>query len=211
MHCGCDGYKPHTSIIEDWTARHSGCSSPSRVLIIPTPSAEEPRQAATFTLVAVNAAVKSHDSAGALKHTHKESALDKRIEKILTASDAQRGSWGVEVVDLKAAVNRSMSATPTTFFIPASNMKMFTTAAALEKLGPDYKFHTTVETDAAPDGAGQFGDLYLVGRAHPEYWVCARFLTFIMAQANRRTSSFQELADQVKARGVREVAGTLVA
>ena len=56
-------------------------------------------------------------------------------------------------------------------FIPASNMKMFTTAAALEKLGPDYIFHTTVESDAAPDAQGRVGDLYLVGRGDPNLGV----------------------------------------
>src|SRR2546430_8611033 len=36
----------------------------------------------------------------------------------------------------------------TTLFrsVPASNMKLFTTALALTKLGPDFRFHTTLET-----------------------------------------------------------------
>ena len=72
-------------------------------------------------------------------------------------------------------------------FIPASNMKMFTTAAALEKLGPGYIFHTTVESDAAPDAQGRVGDLYLVGRGDP-ISACAHSLTRTTARNSLRTS-----------------------
>ena len=95
-------------------------------------------------------------------------------------------------------------------FIPASNMKMFTTAAALEKLGPDYVFQTTVESDAAPDAQGRVGDLYLVGRGDPN--LGARTFPYTYHGPQQPADKFiQEMADQVKARGVREVTGTLVA
>ncbi len=95
-------------------------------------------------------------------------------------------------------------------FIPASNMKMFTTAAALEKLGPDYIFHTTVESDAAPDAQGRVWDLYLVGRGDPNLGV--RTFPYTYHGPQQPADRFlQEMADQVKARGVREVVGKLVA
>jgi D-alanyl-D-alanine carboxypeptidase/D-alanyl-D-alanine-endopeptidase (penicillin-binding protein 4) len=95
-------------------------------------------------------------------------------------------------------------------FIPASNMKMFTTAAALEKLGPDYVFHTTVESDAAPDAQGRVGDLYLVGRGDPN--LGARTFPYTYHGPQQPVDKFlRELADQVKAHGVREVTGALIA
>jgi len=54
------------------------------------------------------------------------------------------------------------------YFVPASNMKLFTTALALAKLGPDYRFRTTLETrgTVSPEGVLN-GDLFLVGRGDP--------------------------------------------
>ena len=54
------------------------------------------------------------------------------------------------------------------YFVPASNMKLFTTALALAKLGPDYRFRTTLETRGAVSPEGTLsGDVVLVGRGDP--------------------------------------------
>jgi D-alanyl-D-alanine carboxypeptidase/D-alanyl-D-alanine-endopeptidase (penicillin-binding protein 4) len=142
-------------------------------------------------------------------HARKDSALDKQIDKILAASDAQRGSWGIQVAELESG-KLLYERDADHLFIPASNMKMFTTAAALEKLGPDYFFHTTVESDAAPDGQGRVWDLYLVGRGDPNLGV--RTFPYTYHGPQQPADKFlEELADQVKARGVRGVVRKLVA
>ena len=136
-------------------------------------------------------------------------ALDRRIDSILAANDAQRGFWGIEVVQLaggKPLYERDAQH----LFIPASNLKMFTTAAALEKLGPGYVFRTTVESDTAPDAEGRVHDLFIVGRGDPNLGVRAFPYTY-HGPLQPADKSLQELADQVKARGVREVTGALVA
>lgn len=147
--------------------------------------------------------------AASFKHAPRKSALDKRIDRILGASDAQRGFWGIEVVQLasgKLLYDRDASH----LFIPASNMKMFTTAAALEKLGADYVFRTTVESAAAPDADGRVGNLSLVGRGDPN--LGSRTFPYTYRGPAQPADKFlNDLADQVKARGVREVTGTLVA
>jgi D-alanyl-D-alanine carboxypeptidase/D-alanyl-D-alanine-endopeptidase (penicillin-binding protein 4) len=143
------------------------------------------------------------------KHAHKKSTLDKRIDKILAANDAHRGSWGLQVVELESG-KLLYERNADHLFIPASNMKMFTTAAALEKLGPGYIFHTTVESDAAPDAQGRVGDLHLVGRGDPN--LGARTFPYTYRGTAQPVDKFiQEMADQVKARGVREVTGKLIA
>jgi D-alanyl-D-alanine carboxypeptidase/D-alanyl-D-alanine-endopeptidase (penicillin-binding protein 4) len=136
--------------------------------------------------------------------------LDRRIQRILNLNEARRGFWGIEVFDLgKGKLLYSRNAGQ--LFTPASNMKLFTTAAALEKLGPDFIFHTTVESQAPPDAQGRLQDLFLVGRGDPN--LGGRSLPY--AYKSRRQAPadrvFQELADQVKARGVREVTGDLIA
>ena len=171
--------------------------------------AEQARQAAKFGLASVGVTRNSAGPAATPRHARRNPTLDQRIEKILAASDAQRGSWGFQVVELESG-KLLYERDADHLFIPASNMKMFTTAAALEKLGPDYIFHTTVESDAAPDAQGRVWDLYLVGRGDPNLGV--RTFPYTYHGPQQPADKFlEELADQVKARGVREVVRKLLA
>lgn len=52
-------------------------------------------------------------------------------------------------------------------FTPASNMKMFTSAMALKKVGPDYRFHTRLYTNGKIKGTVLKGDLYIKGFGDP--------------------------------------------
>ncbi len=90
-------------------------------------------------------------------------------------------------------------------------MKLFTTAAAVEKLGPDFVFRTTVESDSGPDAEGRVGDLVLVGRGDPN--LSGRVLPYQLKVQRQEPADavLQNLADQVVAKGVREAAGNLVA
>lgn len=94
---------------------------------------------------------------------------------------------------------------------PASNMKLFTTAAALEKLGPNFVFRTTVESGEPPDGQGRIGDIFLVGCGDPN--ISSRELPYRYNSPNTSPEDavLRELADKVWARGVREVTGDVVA
>jgi len=142
-------------------------------------------------------------------HARRRIALDRSIDKVLSSSDARRGWWGIQVVELESG-KLLYERDAERLFIPASNMKMFTTAAALEKLGPDYTFHTTVESEAAPDSEGRVGNLYLVGRGDPNLGVRTFPYTY-HGPAQPAGKFIEDMADQVKARGVREVTGNLIA
>ena len=101
----------------------------------------------------------------ALAAQHKE--LAKRVDAILSRPDVARGFWGVEVEELDTGrVVYSHDADK--LLTPASNTKLFTTAAALALIGPDYRFRTTAESATGPDKYGRLsGDLVLVGRGDP--------------------------------------------
>src|SRR5208337_2116259 len=85
---------------------------------------------------------------------HPSPALNARLDEILSSSDASRGFWGIEVGELPSG-RILFSRDAQHLFHPASNMKLFTTAAALEKLGPDFVFRTTVESESVPDAQGR--------------------------------------------------------
>ena len=92
--------------------------------------------------------------------------------------------------------------------IPASNMKLFTTAAALARFGPDQRLQTTIYRSGEIDAAGVLhGSLYLVGGGDPALSspdFARRFLD------NIGTDLF-DLADSVQAAGVERVTGRLYA
>lgn len=52
--------------------------------------------------------------------------------------------------------------------IPASNMKLFTTAVALKELGPDYRFITQIYSPGKIEGETLKGDLYVKGFGDPK-------------------------------------------
>jgi D-alanyl-D-alanine carboxypeptidase/D-alanyl-D-alanine-endopeptidase (penicillin-binding protein 4) len=90
-------------------------------------------------------------------------------------------------------------------------MKLFTTALALANLGPDYKFHTTLETRGAisPDGR-LAGDVILVGRGDPN--LSNRKFPFDLKEEfdGPPEKALAELADALIARGVKEISGDIV-
>jgi serine-type D-Ala-D-Ala carboxypeptidase/endopeptidase (penicillin-binding protein 4) len=142
-------------------------------------------------------------------HSARRLPIGRQIEMILKQAGADRGSWGIEVARLpdgKILYQRDANH----LMHPASNMKLFTTAAALELVGPNFIFRTTVETGKLPDAAGRVGDLVLVGRGDAN--LGNRVLPYHL-QTERKgpyDAVIQQLADQVKSRGVREVTGNLI-
>jgi D-alanyl-D-alanine carboxypeptidase/D-alanyl-D-alanine-endopeptidase (penicillin-binding protein 4) len=94
--------------------------------------------------------------------------------------------------------------------IPASTQKLPVAATALELLGDDFRYRTTVAADSSPAGGVVEGDLYLIGGGDPllsSDWYPASNL-----ERNPVTSptSFDSLADAVVAAGVTTVRGAVV-
>jgi len=90
-------------------------------------------------------------------------------------------------------------------------MKLFSTAAALAKLGPDFVFRTTVESDSAPDTQGRIQNLSLVGRGDPTFCGDVPPPADSGQSKSYQCIALEDMAAQVRARGVIEVSGPLVA
>ena len=89
---------------------------------------------------------------------------------------------------------------------PASNMKLYTVAAALDRLTPDYRFITSVYAPANPDASGTIrGDLIIYGRGDPSY--ATRFNPEGNSDYYR---AINELASNIINAGVRRVEGDIV-
>jgi serine-type D-Ala-D-Ala carboxypeptidase/endopeptidase (penicillin-binding protein 4) len=137
-------------------------------------------------------------------------AFRKRVEAALAATGADKGYWGVLVTDADSGeVLYALNAQR--YFTPASNTKIFTTALALATLGPDYRFHTTLETRGTVDANGRLsGDLVLVGRGDPN--LSNRKFPFDKKEERDGPpdKAIAELADAVVARGVKEIGGDVI-
>ncbi|GAB4158791.1 MAG: D-alanyl-D-alanine carboxypeptidase/D-alanyl-D-alanine-endopeptidase [Cyanobacteria bacterium J069] len=84
---------------------------------------------------------------------------------MLQAEPVPRSRWGLLVRSLDTG-ETLYSRESTQFFIPASNAKLFTTAAALAALGPTFRIRTSVYREAAEPGQTR---LRLVGRGDPSF------------------------------------------
>ena len=90
----------------------------------------------------------------------------------------------------------------------ASNMKLFTTAAALSKLGPEHRISTKVFRDGKVDASGVLhGSLYLRGGGDPTLGTPAFYNSYL---AGLGTNVFA-LTPQIKAAGITSITGRLYA
>src|SRR5512142_214942 len=118
--------------------------------------------------------------------------LPQAIDALMQASPAARASVGIHIVDLKTG-NTLYSRNADRLFLPASNMKLFTAALALERLGPDYRM--TARLLRAPSG-----DLILVGGGDPS--LSGRVYPYQKdAAAPNPLRAIEELADQALVAG----------
>ena len=155
--------------------------------------AQRPR---TTTPVASNAAVAATNAPRTLAE------LQSRIEQIVRQPALDAGFFAVKIVSLDTgAVIFEQDARK--FVRPASNMKIYTVAAAFDKLTPDYRFITSVYAKEKPDDDGKVkGDLIIYGRGDPS--IAARF------NNGDYFKGINELADRIVAAGVKRVKGDLI-
>ncbi|WP_341730432.1 D-alanyl-D-alanine carboxypeptidase/D-alanyl-D-alanine-endopeptidase [Microcoleus sp. EPA2] len=107
--------------------------------------------------------------------------LGAKIDAIANRAEFSRSRWGILIQPLSSTTTL-YSRDAQKYFIPASNVKLLTTAAALQKLGADFRIETSVYS-------GENGNLYIAGRGDPS-----------LAEAQ-----LQDLAQQLKRRGISQV------
>ncbi|KGF72836.1 hypothetical protein DO97_03625 [Neosynechococcus sphagnicola sy1] len=116
--------------------------------------------------------------------------LARAIQGILDRPQWHRSRWGILIQTLSPPVTL-FERDSYRFFIPASNVKLMTTAAALHRLGADFRMRTTVQrvNPATLTIAGLRPDatvLRLVGRGDPSF----------------TTANLQDLAQQLRRQGI---------
>ena len=148
---------------------------------------------------------------GSASAAEKKNALVSHVDRVLSDPEVARGFWGIEIVSLSSG-KTLYARNEDKLFTPASNTKLFTTAAALALIGPDYRFRTTVETNGLLDKYGRLtGDLVLVGRGDPN--LSGRTLPYALRtqRSPEPIKVLQDLADELVRKGLKYVDGDVVA
>jgi len=126
--------------------------------------------------------------------------LAQRLDALLEDRRAI-GFAGIHVVDL-ATGKTLYRHNDDRLFLPASNLKLFTTALALDRLGADYRFFTRVVREPS-------GDLLLVGSGDPS--LSGRVFPYQKdAPSGPPLQAIEDLAEQTVASGVHRIDGDVV-
>lgn len=129
-------------------------------------------------------------------------SLSQSIDSAIDQSEFASARWGVSVISLTSG-REVYGRNAGQLFIPASNMKIYTTGVALDLLGPDYRWRTSAYAKTQPDATGTIsGDLILYGRGAPD----------LVAQAKKDSSdgSLARLADDLYQLGIRQIRGNVI-
>ena len=128
--------------------------------------------------------------------------LQQRLASLINGRTAGSAETSIQVVDVEsgAVIAERNAHQP---LAPASNMKLFTTAAAVDLLHPDFEIDTTVFIRGSVDAAGTLsGDVKIVGHGDPT--IGGRF------HDDHATAVIDEWAGDLKRAGVKTVEGDLI-
>lgn len=138
----------------------------------------------------------------AAQTTRTVAELQSRISDVLRKPELAQAIVGIKVASLDSG-QVLFESNSNKLLRPASNMKLYTVAAAMDRLTPDYRFVTSVYGAAKPDSKGVVhGDLTIYGRGDPS-------IGFRFNEGNY-FKSIDELAARIVAAGVKRVDGDLI-
>ncbi len=129
-------------------------------------------------------------------------ALSREIDALLNQPFIRNATWSIVIESLTRG-DTLYSLNGEKGLVPASNMKLFTSAFVLDQLGPDFTYKTTLwaqgrfENDTTLDG-----NLILRGQGDPT--LGGRFRDDKMLQI------FEEWTDSVKARKIKVICGHVI-
>ncbi len=128
-------------------------------------------------------------------------AIAARIDSLLADTALSNALIGLAIYDITAD-STIYSLNADKLFSPASNMKLFTSAAALELLGPEYRFKTGFFRTGKIDKKSRLkGDLVIVGGGDP--LISGRFRDSV-------TEVLEFWADSLKSLGIKEIKGDIM-
>ncbi|CAN5324825.1 D-alanyl-D-alanine carboxypeptidase/D-alanyl-D-alanine-endopeptidase [soil metagenome] len=143
--------------------------------------------------------------------------LQSQIRQRLFSPAVRRGRVGVKIVSLNSG-KVMFEQDSEKYFMPASNMKNFTVATALERLTPEFRFVTSVYAPAAPDSSGVVKSLRIFGRG--DVSISPAFFPLDNSDRDPMTGetdankvyykALDRLVEKIIAAGVKRIEGSIV-
>lgn len=134
--------------------------------------------------------------------------LANNLRTRLFSQEARRARIGIKVISMNTG-KVIFEQDSDKYFMPASNMKNFTVASAMEKLGPNFKFVTSVYAQSPIDAAGNLkGDLRIYGRG--DVSISTAFFGTSPTDPETYYKGIDRLADKIVAAGVKRIEGSIV-
>jgi D-alanyl-D-alanine carboxypeptidase/D-alanyl-D-alanine-endopeptidase (penicillin-binding protein 4) len=161
--------------------------------------------AVLLPMVTAHAATK-HKAAGPV---HKAVTLDAEIRQILADPAVARAHWGISVTTLEGNVVYALN--DAEFFEPASNAKLFTTAATLALIPANATWTTTAVTSGTIDASGTLtGDVRLLGAGDPTMSGRTYPWGGKTERPNPPLQALESMADQIVSGGVKTITGDVI-
>jgi len=137
-------------------------------------------------------------------------SLTERLDRRLDGPGLDRLLWGVAVTDLDGHLLFGRNADR--LFIPASNTKLVVSIVANALLGPGFSVRTSVFGSGPVSSGVLQGDIVLYGRGDPTFSNRCYDADTTRAGACDRdpAAKLRQLAEQIRNRGIRVVAGDLI-
>ena len=140
---------------------------------------------------------------------HRRVPLSTTVQQILSDPAVSRAHWGISVVTLEGkpvyALNDGQ------FFEPASNAKLFTTAAALSMIPGSATWTTNVVTSGTIDASGTLtGDVRILGSGDPTMSGRSYPWSGKTERPNPPLQALDDMAAQIVARGVKTITGDII-
>jgi D-alanyl-D-alanine carboxypeptidase/D-alanyl-D-alanine-endopeptidase (penicillin-binding protein 4) len=129
------------------------------------------------------------------------SEFRKEVDKLLEDKNFQTAFFGIVIKSLNTG-EIIYSQNENKLFIPASNLKLFTTASALENLGPKYQFKTKIYLQGEIRYSTVYGDLIIKGGGDPTF--SGRFYN------NNIFKVFDDWIDSLLDLGINNIRGNII-
>lgn len=169
-------------------------TAPAAPPALPAPAALAASQAPAEPIQLATSAIREWEIAPEVDQLRSD------LARVIAGPAWRNAQFGVLVVSLERG-DTLFSLNPDLPLAPASNMKLYSTAAALYYLGPEFRYSTYVLADGEIRDGILHGDLVLYGTGDPA--ISSRMLPGAL-------TPLRALTDSLRAHGIREIRGDVL-